>query len=242
MPFYCSNGVDIIRARSADADRLGNLHYRAYYNRFFDPNALDNITGQLYGAPLAVEHPCLARGQDATYFNSYWQKFVQTLWNDSPTANLCYVATLGGQAVGFVKGNAAPPDAEIFARLTEPTPQGNVGELGSIYLDPAQKRHGYGRDLVTLYALELQGLGYDQMVTSAYYRNDSPRFFEKLGARLIGNCDIPNPYINYDKPDNPIEEVTIGGTLLYWDQAAFAALCRPGFKLELGGKNDCKCS
>lgn len=227
MEINTNNDLNIRKAAAADIERLAAVHFTAYEARFFSQTAL-GIDGMPYGAPLAVEHPCLALGQDQAYFQRYWRKFAKTMWDGSADENICYVATLGGEVAAFVKGNAGAAAQENFAAIALP-PAGNIGELGSIYVDPTHKLEGCGKKLMTAYACDLQGRGYEQMVTSAYYKNDSPRFFEKLGAETIGSCDIPNDYIDYSQPGNPLAVQIIGGTLLYWGRATFAGLCAGAF-------------
>lgn len=213
--------IAIRKATPADCPVLAKIHFAAYYTRFFDANALD-IQGNPYGAPLAAEHPTLARGQTQEYFDRYWNKFGSSLWNNNERTNLCFVATLSGREVGFVKGNAAAASVADYPVIRDIN--GNIGELGSIYMLPDVKLRGAGQQLVRRYAAELVERGFDQMVTSAYYKNDSPAFFEKMGAKVLGGCDIPNEYIDYDSRDKNIAIENIGGTLLYWSPEAFRCL------------------
>ncbi len=224
-----SPSLTIRAACAADAAMLADLHSRAYAHRFFDP-AARGPDGNLYGAPLAREFPVLARGQNRAWFEYYWQGFAASLDDPDPRRRTyCYIAERQraetGGPTAFVKGDGAPvsadPDfASLFNRAAG-VPPALCGELGSVYCDPAQKYRGAGRALVAVFAACVQRLGYQGMVTRAYDKNDSPAFFEKLGARLMGPCAIANDYL---ADDGTVATLDIPGVWLYWDRPALADL------------------
>lgn len=212
-----SKNFSIRPARTDEADVIANLHYRAYANRFFDTNAKDR-NGVLYGAPLANDFPVLARGQNEEYFRQYWDGFMKGVnAPDQKARNYCFVATENDKPIAFIKGSGAPIGGQM-RDLFNRAALGNGAdccELGSIYCDPDAKNRGAGRKLVAEYTRAMMGLGYKMMVTEAYAKNDSPAFFEILGARQAGTCSIPNEYLD---DAGRLRRVDIPGVWLYWDQ------------------------
>lgn len=215
-------------ARANEWPALAALHYRAYYDRFFDPQARSK-DGTLYGAPLAREFPMLAAGQNEAYFRRYWQKFVRNLDGDPRARNYVFVAECEGQLIGFIKGNGKPLEGDLkslfnAASLGDNPDPALCCELGSVYCDPSSKYKGAGKALTEAFAQTLYALGYRTMVTCAYDKNDSPRFFEKLGARSGGSCAIPNDYLD---SGGRTATVDIPGVWLYWNRDAMKGLLTP---------------
>ena len=215
-------------ARADEYPALAALHYRAYYDRFFDPQARGK-DGALYQAPLAREFPTLAAGQNEDYFRRYWQKFVCNLDAAPRERNYVFVAESEGRLVGFIKGNGKPLEGDLkslfnAASLGDNQDPALCCELGSVYCDPRSKYKGAGKALTEAFAKTLYDLGYRMMVTCAYDKNDSPRFFEKLGARSGGKCAIPNDYLD---SCGRIATIDIPGVWLYWDRGAMKRLATP---------------
>ena len=92
-------------------------------------------------------------------------------------------------------------------------PASSCGELASIYCAPDAKYHGIGRRLMAVFARAMLDLGYRGMITRAYVKNDSPAFFERLGAKFMGACPIPNDYLT---PEGNVATLEIPGVWLYW--------------------------
>ena len=230
------NDPIVIRpARKQEREALAGLHFRAYHDRFFDPQSRDR-QGKPYGAPLAREFPDLARGQNADYFRRYWAGFARGLDDPDPRRrNYCFVAAEAGgrQAIAaFIKGSGAPLKGEMRETFNRAVIAGKPDadeccELASIYCDPQSKYRGLGRSLVETFTRAMLDLGYRGMVTRAYDRNDSPAFFEKLGAQFMGACSIPNDYLT---PEGKPATVDIPGVWLYWGREAMekTAKAAPG--------------
>lgn len=219
------------KIRAARADEwpvLADLHYRAYYDRFFDKQARGK-DGQLYGAPLAREFPELAAGQNKEYFRRYWKNFVRNLDTGPLEKNYVFIAESEEGIIGFIKGNGRPIDGDLkslfnAASLGDNPDPALCCELGSIYCDPRLKYKGAGKALTEAFTKKLYDLGYRTMVTCAYDKNDSPRFFERLGARTAGTCAIPNDYID---GQGRVANVDIPGIWLYWDRQSMKRLSTP---------------
>lgn len=216
----------IRKAKQEEWEALADLHYRAYANRFFDEKARDR-QGRLYGAPLAREFPVLAAGQNGRYFRSYWEKFSDGFAAPDPRQrNYCFVAEKETGVVAFVKGSGAPVSGQMKNLFNEAAlgDAEKCCELGSIYCDPGNRYCGAGRRLVETFACAMLGLGYESMVTEAYNKNDSPLFFKKLGAKLMGACRIPNDYLT---SEGKLETVNIPGRWLYWDKKMMRNIIGP---------------
>ena len=215
-------------ARANEWPVLADLHYRAYYDRFFDPQARGK-DGVPYGAPLAREFPVLAKGQNEDYFRRYWEKFVRNFDNGLRARNYVFVAESEGRIVGFIKGSGKPLDGELktlfnAASLGDNPDPALCCELGSIYCDPSTKYNGAGKARTAAFTKALYDLGYRTMVTCAYDKNDSPLFFERLGARFAGACVIPNDYLD---EQGRTATTDIPGVWLYWDKKAMKGLAAP---------------
>lgn len=216
----------IAAAKPSNAGALARLHFRAYADRFFSKDARDR-DGKPYGAPLAADFPQLEKGQNEAYFRTYWKSFVRKLGEpEARQRNYCFVAWAGRRPLAFIKGDGLPVTTDLQMRgalRAAFIDAAGCCELGSVYCDPREKYAGLGRALTARFAACAQDLGYDGMITRAYARNDSPAFFERLGARRMGTCDIPNQYLT---EEGALETAVIPGVWLYWDGPALAALAR----------------
>lgn len=189
--------LTIRAARPDDLLRLADLHFTAYYARFFSKTATDR-NGVPYGGPLGVEFPMLEKGQSPESFMDYWMGFLPRTIPGNPRKDaFCFVATCldeqgDERIIGFVKGYDSGLDQglrDLLPPEARQIPDQNIGELGSIYIDPNARYGMAGRLLTQQCARYLRSIGKTAMVARAYYKNDSPLFFEKMGAETMpGRC------------------------------------------------------
>ena len=93
------------------------------------------------------------------------------------------VAESEGRLVGI--GAAGAPTDAVF---------GGRGEIGSLYVDPALKRRGIGRALLSGLAAHLRGRGYGGAALALVEGNDrAAAFYEALGGRVVGDYLDPGP-------------------------------------------------
>lgn len=71
------------------------------------------------------------------------------------------------------------------ARMLDAAETGFDSYLATLYLQPARKRQGLGKALLTAIAAELLERGARTMVLRTLRRNPARSFYEKLGARFI---------------------------------------------------------
>lgn len=201
--------ISIRAACAADEEALALLAYKTYFRRYFDRQAKGPDGAEL--AKLSDDFPELEKGQNLQSFQDYWAEFIPNMGNPDPyERSYCFVAVEEEtqEIIGFIKGDGA-----AYADKT--------CELGSVYILIGRQRGDLGTELVQTYAAAMQNLGYEQMVTRCWEKNDSPRFFNKLGAAFAERCDIPIGY--YDAAGKAANTV-IPGILLAWNADSFRKL------------------
>ncbi len=223
--------VRAFRPTASEIASLAYLYTQSYRRQFFDPS------GPLKGA-LGKQFPVLERYEDFDCFFGLWQKLaLKSAEPEDPAYGFVATEQVAGtdQIVGFVKGGSWKAGADMRKAVELQTPAfsaNEVAELGSIYVRPEDQGKGIGRLLVQRLSREVLARGFQGMMTRAYAKNLSPRFFEgQTGACLMGSCLIPYGYNakllqakglrREDMPD------AIPGVWLYWNKAALEKLSAP---------------
>lgn len=213
----------------SDLGRVARLAFETYYKRFFCTETINARTGKPYGGPLAAEFPELATGQNLQWFSDYWTGFMPGLTEPDPlNRNYAFVAECreSRKILAFIKGDGKSVEGNLYndlkqAGLIQGVANDEICELGSIYIDFEEQRRGLGRSLTQRYAQAMYQLGYKDMVTRAYAKNDSPDFFRKMGACGQITCTIPNGYYDSNGQKNSVD---IPGICLVWTPQNFKKL------------------
>lgn len=221
--------IKIRKARLSDLDEIAKLAFDTYYKRFFCTESKDRF-GNLYGAPLAKDHPELAQGQNYEWFYEQWKTLLEKAESlDFANKPVIFVAEANNEIKGFVKGMPSPLDSYTYKQFKERNlfqslDRQYISELGSIYISFDHQDSNTGRLLVQKYSQTMEKLGYKAMVTRCYIKNDSPHFFTKLGAQETVTCTIPNGYFDYNGADRSVKNTDIKGVCLAWDREQFKIL------------------
>jgi hypothetical protein len=221
--------VNIRKAQLSDLDDISKVAYQTYFKRFFCTESTDRL-GNLYGAPLATDHPELAQGQNYEWFYDQWKTLLQKATSlDFVNRPVIYVAEVDNNIKGFIKGVPGPLDKQTYKQFRDKNLFGSldrqyISELGSIYISFDHQDANTGRLLVQKYSQTMEKLGFKAMVTRCYIKNDSPHFFRKLGAQESILCDIPNGYFKYDGQSKTVQNTDIKGICLAWDNEQFSIL------------------
>lgn len=170
-------------------------------------------------------------GQSLLSFTRYWQSKKEDFLSGKFKA---FVAEIDGKVVGFMKGTFDYVDfATDFPAIPEFANRQNIAVATSIYVDPNFRRiQGIGTKLVQKWFYELLKEKPDCQgkISDCYWRNNSQYFFNKLGAKSIGFCNIPDMYL-----DESLTRQTqnIVGEVMFWDREAMEKLVSAS-KLESG--------
>ncbi len=249
------DNIVIRKATRADEKELAELAYRAYYDRFFNREVTARYGASLRVYPELVPDEEKDTGQSLSTFRDYWKKAMQNLDNPEKRfiCFVAEINTPSGKKIiGFRKGYALPLEDVEYERYAKENkkralirkkenyfgintyndtreiplpPKEKIAGSSSLYTDPAFKRSGIGKKLITRYAQEVWKLGFRGMMTSCYVYNDSQKFLRAMGGDFFIKCDIP---CTYRKEDKSLDVCNINGLMCLWGEEALKRLAFGG--------------
>ena len=132
----------------------------------------------------------LLNGLSVEKRESFWRESLAA--HEPPSAITMAGCDAGGNVVAFVSGGK-----ERTGQL------GCDGEIYAIYLRQEVQRQGLGSLLVRQFVHELDARGFGSMAVWVLALNPSRRFYERLGAKVIGQQQI-------EQEGQPFIEVAYG--------------------------------
>lgn len=253
--------ITIRKARPEDEAALAELAYSAYYDRFFNDKVTARYGASLKVYPELIPDEEKQTGQCRSSFREYWEKAMKNLENPKkPFICFVAEANTpnGKKIVGFRKGYALPIEDDEYKRYENENkkrsllrkknayrgidvyddlreiplpPQEKIAGSSSLYIDPAYKRGGIGRRLVSQYAKEVLKRGFTSMMTSCYIYNDSQKFIRSVGGDYAIRCNIP---CNYKKEDGSTNVCNIAGYMLLWSEESLKKIAYENDAAEKG--------
>jgi GNAT superfamily N-acetyltransferase len=111
----------------------------------------------------------------AEEYEARWRRVL----SEGRSVNHTFVATAGGQVVGFASGGRERDQDPIY-----------TGELYAIYLVEEHQRQGLGRRLVEAVTRRLVELEHSSMLVWVLAPNPARGFYETLGGAFVRARDI----------------------------------------------------
>lgn len=227
--------VRSVKNEKNEINAVASMQCLSYRRQFYDPN------GPLQGV-LGKEYPMLEKYETVEGFLSTWRKLAAMTTMPSPSG-YAYVAfepyrndanEKRTRPVGIIKNmvwQAGEDLCEALRSRGETVNSEEVAELGSVYIAVDRQSCGLGAVLVACMARDALSRGYKRMVTRAYERNTSPRFFvAKTGGTAMGACSIPYSYdidvLKAKKMCDVEMPNAIPGVWISWSLKAMEALAR----------------
>lgn len=230
--------VIIRKARIEEfVDILPRVAFKAYSDRFYNKEAIKKhaeiirikegldkkIKGETeeefleYGGCLSIPYTKLSpkangEGQSLLSFKKYWNDKIEDFKKGKFKV---FVAEIDGKVIGFVKGTFDEVDKKDFPDCDLSNKK--IFSLGSLYVLPNCRKNGVGTLLTKKWIknLLIECPECEGMLTECYWRNNSQYFFNKLGAKSIGFCNIPDIYLN-SKLQHSIQNIT--GEVMFWNR------------------------
>ncbi|MDD2325805.1 MAG: GNAT family N-acetyltransferase [Alphaproteobacteria bacterium] len=227
MQNFCFEQTIVIRPIRFDTSEINAtaaMQCATYRRQFYDPQ------GTL-GGELGKAYPMLERYETEEVFKGTWQKLAKMVAEPTPRG-YAYVAFLvdrdQAEPVAIAKSMAWQAGDDLAENLTvygKAKKVQDVAELGSVYVRQDFQDKGLGALMVARVARDALTKGYSQMVTRAYAKNVSPRFFvEKAFGQIMGSCAIPYGYdpAILDAKGLRDDEMpsSIPGTWIFWNTRA----------------------
>ena len=105
------------------------------------------------------------------------------LWkhNIAQEGNIVFVAEKNDRIIGFATGSP----------VKEGEYSGYDGDVTSIYFYKEEQGYGYGRLLLEALFSEFRQRGFRNAIVKVLDQNDSRKFYERLGAKLIDSQAVP---------------------------------------------------